>query len=141
MLILPMSIYAHGGLTLGGKVYSVIMLGSLAAIVLVPVMFQGARSRCGTSPSALNSLISAMVVVLKASMLAIIVKGLTQTKRMWFKKARPLSDCAAYDKGGYSIFSALHLLWVIRARQIGASPALLAIMAAFAIDPLTQQVI
>jgi len=57
------------------------MIASLVAIVITLVMYQGCLLPNWPLSIALNSLVSVMVVALKAAMFAAIAKGLNETTK------------------------------------------------------------
>ncbi|PMD42223.1 hypothetical protein L207DRAFT_527156 [Hyaloscypha variabilis F] len=120
---------------------SLIMLLALMAIILILALHQGHTLPSWPFTITLNSLISIMVVILKATMLAILASGLGQLKWLWFEKPRPLSHYGVYDKAAQGPRFASQLLWVLRGKQLIACAGLAVIILAVALDPFSQQVI
>ncbi|KAE9370897.1 hypothetical protein N431DRAFT_546615 [Stipitochalara longipes BDJ] len=118
-----------------------IMLLALVAIILILALHENHTLPSWPFSITLNSLISIMVVVMKATMLAILASGLGQLKWLWFEKPRPLSHYGVYDKAGQGPRFASQLLWVLRGKQLIACVGLAVIILAVALDPFSQQVI
>ena len=95
---------------------TIIMLIALAGIILVLGLHNGKPLPKWPYSITPNSLISTLVTVMKAMMLAVLASGLSQTKWLWFKEARPLEHYSIYDKASQGPKMASQLLWVLGGR-------------------------
>ena len=97
-------------------VATIIMLIALAGIILILGLHEGKPLPKWPYSITPNSLISTLVTIMKAMMLAVLASGLSQTKWLWFKEARPLEHYSIYDKASQGPKLASQLLWVLRGR-------------------------
>ncbi|MCJ1377577.1 hypothetical protein MMC17_000672 [Xylographa soralifera] len=118
-----------------------IMLCALMSVLLILGLHQNRPLPDWPLAITLNSLVSVMVVIMKATMLAILASGLGQMKWLWFLRSRPLSHYTVYDKAGQGPKYASQLLWILRGRQLAACVGVIVIIVSTVLDPFTQQVI
>lgn len=103
-----------------------IMVSALSGAILVLGLYENRALPKWPFSITPNSLISVFVVIMKATMLAILASGLGQTKWLWFKNPRPLSQYTIYDKAPQGPKYAAQLLWILRGRFVlaGTVPTL-----------------
>ncbi len=89
---------------------------SLIAIFLILQLHQGRPLPNWPYSITINSLISIFATIFKVTILVPIAQGLSQAKRHWFQRCRPMIDMDTYDQASREPWGALKFLWAIRWR-------------------------
>ncbi|CAI7572678.1 unnamed protein product [Penicillium glandicola] len=111
----------------------------LAAILVVLYMYNGKPMPDWSYGITLNSLVSVLSTVMKATMVLIVTESLSQLKWSWFSKGNKLSDLALLDAASRGPAGAFVALFRFVPRHLVTFGCLVLVIGA-AIDPFIQQV-
>ncbi|PQE29273.1 acid phosphatase protein [Rutstroemia sp. NJR-2017a BBW] len=89
----------------------------------------------------LNTVISILITIGRASLLLAVTECISQQKWVWFSgSAKPLTELEVFDNGSRGAFGSLKLLWQFNVRQVVSVGAFLVIFG-LAVDPLSQELL
>ncbi|KAK8109248.1 hypothetical protein PG984_015049 [Apiospora sp. TS-2023a] len=91
----------------------------------------------------INTIVSILSTILKASAVLILAEGISHLKWDWFQQYRPLHDLAVFDKASRGPLGCLQLLTALarRGRQLAPLLAAALTILTLALDPFTQQLV
>ncbi len=89
---------------------------SLAAIILVLLLYKGRPLPDWPWSITINSLVSIFATIISRTMLMPVAAGIGQAKWHWFQRDHALSDIEIYDQASRGPWGALKMVWQIRWR-------------------------
>ena len=120
---------------------AVVVVLALSAIISTAVVYDNAPNPNWPQGLSINSVFATYVVVLKAAFLTILATGLNHRRWNWFRKARPLGNLSTFGDASSGPLSSLWLLGTLYGRDILSCLGAFVIIAAIALEPMTQELI
>ncbi|KAH8727700.1 hypothetical protein GQ44DRAFT_770257 [Phaeosphaeriaceae sp. PMI808] len=113
---------------------------ALACLVAILRYFDGYVVTKMPLKISINTLVAVIAAVIKSSLLLPVAGGISQSKWLWFSKARSLIDFEHFDSASRGPWGSLRLVFRLQSRHVAALGAWITVLA-IAIDPFSQQII
>lgn len=131
------SFFYNWGLCILSVIISILSMGAITALL---ILVDGNPIPKLPLNITVNTLVSFLSTIAKASMLVPVAESISQLKWLWFRQPRTLQDMQIFDDASRGPLGAARLIFKTRAVRLAAVGAAITVLS-LVMDPASQQIV